>query len=160
MVFQHFNLFPHKTALENVTEGPIQVLGESKKEAVAEARSLLRTVGMLEYADGFPAALSGGQQQRVAIARALAMKPRAIFFDEPTSALDPEMVGEVLQVIRALVAEGITALIVTHEVAFAREVCDRFIFMENGRIIEEGPSERLLGGAIHSSTQSFLASVL
>lgn len=160
MVFQQFNLFSHKTVLENVIEAPTRVLRRPGGDARREARELLARVGLAEKADAYPAQLSGGQQQRVAIARALAMKPQVLLFDEPTSALDPEMVNEVLQVIRELVLDGMTTIIVTHEIGFAREVCDRFVFMEDGRIVEEGPSSRLSGEAEHPSTRDFLSKVL
>ena len=160
MVFQQFNLFPHMTALENITEAPIGVLGRDRKAAKEQARALLARVGLAEKADAFPEALSGGQQQRVAIARALAMEPSALLFDEPTSALDPEMVSEVLQVIRSLVQEGRTIVIVTHEIGFAREVCDRFVFMANGRIVEEGTPDELIRGGAHTATREFMSKVL
>ena len=160
MVFQQFNLFPHLTALENVMEAPRGVLKIPKAVAAKAALEFLDRVGLANKASSFPAQLSGGQQQRVAIARALVMRPQAILFDEPTSALDPEMVNEVLQVIRTLVRDGMTSVIVTHEVGFAREVCDRFVFMEGGVIIEEGASELLGGKAVHRRTREFLASVL
>lgn len=160
MVFQQFNLFPHLSVLENVTEAPRRVLRRPKAVVVAEALEMLERVGLSDKASAFPSQLSGGQQQRVAIARALAMMPQAILFDEPTSALDPEMVNEVLQVIRSLVDDGMTTIIVTHEVGFAREVCDRFVFMEDGAVVEEGPSELLGGSAVHDRTRQFLAKVL
>ena len=160
MVFQQFNLFPHMTAVENICEAPVHVLGQSKAEALEQAHALLARVGLANKADAFPEALSGGQQQRVAIARALAMRPEALLFDEPTSALDPEMVNEVLQVIRSLVEEGRTIVIVTHEIGFAREVCDRFVFMDAGRIVEEGPPEVLISGGTHAATQEFMSKVL
>jgi len=160
MVFQQFNLFPHMTVLENVTEAPIGVLGRRKDLARMDAMAILDRVGMAGKARAFPAQLSGGQQQRVAIARALAMNPEALLFDEPTSALDPEMVSEVLQVIRDLVRDGMTTVIVTHEVGFAREVCDRFLFMEDGELLEEGPSSMLNQNATHPRTREFLAKVL
>jgi polar amino acid transport system ATP-binding protein len=160
MVFQQFNLFPHKTAAENICEAPVHVLGQSKAEALEQAHALLTRVGLSDKADAFPEALSGGQQQRVAIARALAMRPEALLFDEPTSALDPEMVSEVLQVIRSLVDEGRTIVIVTHEIGFAREVCDRFVFMDSGHIVEEGLPELLISGAHHAATREFMSKVL
>jgi polar amino acid transport system ATP-binding protein len=160
MVFQHFNLFPHLTALENVTEGPIHVLREAPHTAAERGMDLLRRVGLADRAHYYPGELSGGQQQRVAIARVLAMSPAVLLFDEPTSALDPEMVNEVLQVIRSLVEEGRTIMIVTHEVGFAREVCDRFVFMQDGAIVEEGEPNRLLAGAQHAATREFLSKVL
>ncbi|MFB8386754.1 amino acid ABC transporter ATP-binding protein [Microbacterium sp. NPDC055910] len=160
MVFQQFNLFPHMTVLENLTEGPVQVQKRARSIAKAEALALLDRVGLAEKARSFPAQLSGGQQQRVAIARALAMRPEALLFDEPTSALDPEMVNEVLQVIRELVRDGMTSIIVTHEVGFAREVCDRFLFMEDGLLVEDGPASALNQDAAHARTRAFLAKVL
>jgi polar amino acid transport system ATP-binding protein len=160
MVFQQFNLFPHMTVLENVTEAPIGVLGRRKDLVRMDAMAILDRVGMAGKARAFPSQLSGGQQQRVAIARALAMTPEALLFDEPTSALDPEMVSEVLQVIRDLVRDGMTTVIVTHEVGFAREVCDRFLFMEDGELLEEGPSSMLNQNATHPRTREFLAKVL
>lgn len=160
MVFQQFNLFPHMTALENLTEGPVRVQRRPRAVAKSEALALLDRVGLADKAERFPAQLSGGQQQRVAIARALAMRPEALLFDEPTSALDPEMVNEVLQVIRELVHDGMTSIIVTHEVGFAREVCDRFLFMEDGLLVEEGPASALNQNAAHARTRAFLAKVL
>jgi polar amino acid transport system ATP-binding protein len=160
MVFQQFNLFPHMTAAENVCEAPVHVLGRDRAEALEQAHALLARVGLKDKAAAFPEALSGGQQQRVAIARALAMEPEALLFDEPTSALDPEMVSEVLQVIGSLVEEGRTIVIVTHEIGFAREVCDRFVFMENGRIVEEGSPDVLISGGFHAATQEFMSKVL
>jgi len=160
MVFQNFNLFPHKTVIENVIEGPTQVLGESKAEAIAGAEQLLARVGLAEKRDARPSTLSGGQQQRAAIARALAMKPKIMLFDEPTSALDPELVGEVLAVIRELVADGMTMMIVTHEMAFARDVATRVIFMDQGRIAEEGPPGTIFTNPRESRTREFLARVL
>jgi cystine transport system ATP-binding protein len=142
MVFQSFNLFPHKTVLENIIEAPLIVKRMPKQEAVAMAEELLRKVGLLEKRDEYPSRLSGGQQQRVAIARSLAMQPQIMLFDEPTSALDPELVGEVLEVIRYLVSEGMTMIIVTHEMGFAKEVADRIVFMSDGRIVEESDPER------------------
>ncbi len=142
MVFQSFNLFPHKTVLENIVEAPIVVKRMPKQEAVAMAEELLRKVGLMEKRDEYPSRLSGGQQQRVAIARSLAMQPQIMLFDEPTSALDPELVGEVLEVIRHLASEGMTMIIVTHEMGFAREVADRIVFMSDGRIVEESDPER------------------
>ncbi len=140
MVFQQFNLFPHMTVLRNVTEGPVQVLRESLASATQRAEQLLARVGLADKRDAYPRQLSGGQQQRVAIARALAMQPRAMLFDEPTSALDPELVGEVLAVVKDLARQGMTMVIVTHEIAFARDVADRVVFMESGRIVEQGPA--------------------
>src|SRR5436853_6028919 len=144
MVFQHFNLFPHKTALENVTEAPILVKRESRSAAVDRGRKLLERVGLAEKVDAYPNQLSGGQQQRVAIARALAMQPKLMLFDEPTSALDPELVGEVLDVMRALAKEGMTMIVVTHEMGFAREVGDRLVFMDEGVIVESGSPREVL----------------
>jgi len=135
MVFQNFNLFPHLTALENVIEAPVSVAGVPRDEAIAQARDLLARVGLADKADAYPRHLSGGQQQRVAIARALALRPKVLLFDEPTSALDPELVGEVLDVIKELAKSGTTLVIVTHEIGFAREVADRIVFMEGGRVI-------------------------
>jgi polar amino acid transport system ATP-binding protein len=160
MVFQRFNLFPHLTALENVIEGPVQVLRRPRAEAVAEAQALLARVGLAEKAGSYPAQLSGGQQQRVAIARALAMKPRLMLFDEPTSALDPELVGEVLAVMRELAASGITMMVVTHELAFAREVADRVVYMDGGAIVEAGTPEAVLGSPREARTRAFLSAVL
>jgi polar amino acid transport system ATP-binding protein len=160
MVFQRFNLFPHRTALENVVEGPIYVKREPRLEAVARGRNLLAKVGLAEKADAYPAQLSGGQQQRVAIARALAMQPAAILFDEPTSALDPELVGEVLSVMRKLAEDGMTMLVVTHEMGFARDVADRVLFIDGGVIIEEGPAKTLLNQPQQVRTQDFLRRVL
>jgi ABC-type polar amino acid transport system ATPase subunit len=140
MVFQQFNLFPHMTVLRNVTEGPVQVLGETAANATARATALLARVGLAGKEDAYPRQLSGGQQQRVAIARALAMQPRAMLFDEPTSALDPELVGEVLNVMQDLARQGMTMVVVTHEIAFARDVAQRVVFMEAGRIVEQGPA--------------------
>lgn len=160
MVFQRFNLFPHKTALENVTLAPIQVKGESKEEATAHGMELLRSVGLEEKASAYPNSLSGGQQQRVAIARALAMRPNIMLFDEPTSALDPEMVGEVLAVIRTLTQTGMTMMIVTHEMGFAREVSDRVFFMDEGIIMESGSPDQIFNHPQLERTQNFLAKVL
>jgi len=160
MVFQRFNLFPHRTALQNVIEGPVHVKRENKAEAAARGRALLARVGLAGREDTRPAQLSGGQQQRVAIARALAMRPRAVLFDEPTSALDPELVGEVLSVMRALAEEGMTMLVVTHEIAFAREVADRVLFLDGGVIVEEGPARQVLDDPQHPRTQDFLRRVL
>lgn len=159
MVFQRFNLFPHRTALENVMEGPIYVKRESRDSAMRNARALLSQVGLAGKEDAYPASLSGGQQQRVAIARALAMQPRAILFDEPTSALDPELVGEVLSVMRALANQGMTMMVVTHEMGFAREVADRVIFIDRGHIVEQGPARAVLAAPQHERTQDFLRRV-
>ena len=160
MVFQRFNLFPHRTAIENIVEGPIYVKGESRPDATAYGMALLERMGLADKAGNYPASLSGGQQQRVAIARALAMRPKAILFDEPTSALDPELVGEVLAAMRDLANEGLTMLVVTHEMAFAREVADRVLFMDQGRILEEGTAEQVLTNPQQERTQDFLRRVL
>ncbi len=160
MVFQNFNLFPHKTVIQNVIEGPTQVLGVSKAEAIAYAEQLLERVDLSDKRDARPATLSGGQQQRAAIARALAMKPKLMLFDEPTSALDPELVGEVLAAIRELVADGMTMMIVTHEMEFAREVATRVIFMDQGRIAEQGPPSTIFSNPKENRTREFLARVL
>lgn len=159
MVFQRFNLFPHRTALENVMEGPVYVKRQPREAVARKARELLAQVGLTGKEDAYPNSLSGGQQQRVAIARALAMEPRAILFDEPTSALDPELVGEVLAVMRALADQGMTMLVVTHEMGFAREVADRVIFIDRGRIVEQGPARSVLGAPQHERTQDFLRRV-
>lgn len=160
MVFQRFNLFPHRTAIENVIEGPVQVLGVPPAEARDAAMALLDKVGLADKADALPATLSGGQQQRVGIARALAMRPRAILLDEPTSALDPERVGEVLQVMRSLADEGMTMIVVTHEILFARDVADRAIFMDGGVVVEEGPARDMLTAPNAPRTRLFLDRVL
>ncbi|PIF74540.1 amino acid ABC transporter ATP-binding protein (PAAT family) [Variovorax sp. 54] len=160
MVFQRFNLFPHRTVLENVMEGPVFVQKRPPAQAREEALALLAKVGLAEKAQAWPAQLSGGQQQRVAIARALAMKPEAMLFDEPTSALDPELVGDVLGVMRALADEGMTMIVVTHEMGFAREVADRVCFLHSGSIVEEGPAAQVLGAPSHARTQDFLRRVL
>jgi polar amino acid transport system ATP-binding protein len=160
MVFQRFNLFPHMTALENVIEGPIQVLRRPRAEAIEEARTLLARVGLDHKAGAFPVELSGGQQQRVAIARALAMKPKLMLFDEPTSALDPELVGEVLQVMRDLARSGMTMIVVTHELGFAREVASRVVFMDAGRIIESGPPAEILTRPSNPRTADFISAVI
>jgi polar amino acid transport system ATP-binding protein len=159
MVFQRFNLFPHRTALENVMEGPLYVLKGNKCEVRDRAAELLVRVGLADKMNAYPALLSGGQQQRVAIARALAMRPQAILFDEPTSALDPEMVGEFLQVMRALAEERMTMLVVTHEIQFAREVSDNVLFLDGGRIVEQGPADTLLRQPKHARTRDFLRRV-
>jgi polar amino acid transport system ATP-binding protein len=160
MVFQRFNLFPHKTALENITEGPVQVQGRGREDAQAEATELLRRVGLSAKADAYPSQLSGGQQQRVAIARALAMKPMLMLFDEPTSALDPELVGEVLTVMKELAGSGMTMMVVTHELGFAREVADTVIYMDHGAIVEFGPAAEVLGAPRELRTKSFLSAVI
>ncbi len=160
MVFQSFNLFPHLTALENIIEAPVAVRGISKEQAEAEARDLLARVGLAEKAGAYPRQLSGGQQQRVAIARALALRPKVLLFDEPTSALDPELVNEVLDVIKELSRSGVTLIIVTHEIGFAREVSDRVVFMEQGRILETGTPEKVFNKPDHPRTAEFLAKVL
>lgn len=160
MVFQRFNLFPHMTVLQNIALAPIQVRKVSVNEATQLARELLAKVGLSEKENAYPEQLSGGQQQRVAIARALAMKPKIMLFDEPTSALDPEMVGEVLNVMKALAREGMTMVVVTHEMGFAREVGDRVIFMDEGMIVEEGTPEELFGSPKHERTKAFLSKIL
>ncbi|MFI4995632.1 MAG: amino acid ABC transporter ATP-binding protein [Hyphomicrobiales bacterium] len=160
MVFQRFNLFNHMTALGNVVEAPIHVLGMPKAEALAAGRALLARVGLADKADAYPSQLSGGQQQRVAIARALAMRPAVMLFDEPTSALDPEMIGEVLEVMRELASEGMTMIVVSHEMGFAREVADRIVMMDEGRVIEEGPPEVIFAVPAQQRTQLFLSKIL
>ncbi|AER32296.1 L-cystine ABC transporter ATP-binding protein YecC [Pantoea ananatis] len=155
-VFQNFNLFPHRSVLENIIEGPVIVKREAKADAVARARSLLEKVGLNGKEDSYPRRLSGGQQQRVAIARALAMQPEVILFDEPTSALDPELVGEVLNTIRGLAQEKRTMVIVTHEMSFARDVADRAIFMDQGRVVEQGPAKALFSDPQEPRTRQFL----
>ena len=160
MVFQRFNLFPHRTALENVIEGPVYVKKEPRAEALERGRALLARVGLAEKADVHPPQLSGGQQQRVAIARALAMQPKAILFDEPTSALDPELVGDVLGVMRKLADDGMTMVVVTHEMAFAKDVADRVLFIDGGVIVEQGPAKSVLNQPQHVRTQDFLRRVL
>src|SRR3954452_21445855 len=160
MVFQHFNLFPHRTALGNVIEAPIHVKGVKKAEAVARGKDLLEQVGLADKAHAYPPQLSGGQQQRVAIARALAMNPKLMLFDEPTSALDPELVGEVLAVMKKLASEGMTMVVVTHELGFAREAADLVVFMDHGLVVERGPTAELLDDPRHERTRSFLARVL
>ncbi|BCJ46459.1 glutamate ABC transporter ATP-binding protein [Actinoplanes ianthinogenes] len=159
-VFQNFNLFPHLTALENVAEAPISALRKDKTETYARSRALLARVGLADKVDAYPRQLSGGQQQRVAIARALALEPRLILFDEPTSALDPELVGEVLDVLRDLAAAGTTMIVVTHEIGFAREAADTVIFMDEGRIVEQGPPAQVLDRPTHERTRAFLSKVL
>lgn len=160
MVFQHFNLFPHKTVLENITIAPMKVKGTDKKAAVDKAMDLLEKVGLKDKAKSYPNQLSGGQKQRVAIARALAMDPKVLLFDEPTSALDPEVVGDVLAVMKQLAVEGMTMIVVTHEMGFAREVGDRVIFMDGGYIVEEDKPEALFVNPQHERTKSFLSKVL
>ncbi|MCD1650695.1 amino acid ABC transporter ATP-binding protein [Halomonas meridiana] len=160
MVFQQFNLFPHLSVLDNVTLAPMKVRGWSRQDAEETAKRLLERVGIADQADKYPSQLSGGQQQRVALARALAMEPRLMLFDEPTSALDPEMIGEVLDAMRELAKEGMTMVIVTHEMGFAREVADRIIFIHKGEIAEQGTPEQLFDSPQHERTQSFLARVL
>jgi polar amino acid transport system ATP-binding protein len=159
MVFQRFNLFPHKTAVENVMEAPVQVAGVNKAEARKRALSLLDRVGLGDRSDMYPGQLSGGQQQRVAIARALAMDPKLMLFDEPTSALDPELVGEVLNVMRELAQGGMTMIVVTHEMGFAREVADRVVFMDGGVVVEQGPPDEVINHPQHERTQSFLSRI-
>ncbi|MGV9746215.1 amino acid ABC transporter ATP-binding protein [Rhodococcus zopfii] len=160
MVFQHFNLFPHRTALANVVEAPILVKKARRGEATERARDLLDRVGLADKADAYPAQLSGGQQQRVAIARALAMEPKLMLFDEPTSALDPELVGEVLSVMQNLAAGGMTMIVVTHEMGFAREVADQLVFMDGGVVVEAGAPHALLANPQHERTQAFLSKLL
>jgi polar amino acid transport system ATP-binding protein len=160
MVFQHFNLFPHMTALENITEAPIRVKNQPKDKAAANARRLLDQVGLGEKAKAYPAQLSGGQQQRIAIARALAMDPKLMLFDEPTSALDPELVGEVLDVMKQLAQGGMTMVVVTHEMGFAREVADELVFMDDGAVVEHGKPREILANPKHERTKAFLSKVL
>ena len=160
MVFQGFHLFPHLTALENIVEAPVTVNRQSRRDAVREATELLRKVGLPEKADAYPQQLSGGQQQRIAIARSLAMRPKLMLFDEPTSALDPELVGEVLAVMKQLAREGTTMVVVTHEVSFAREVADQVVFMDAGLIVEAGRPDDVLSRPQHIRTQAFLARAL
>jgi polar amino acid transport system ATP-binding protein len=160
MVFQRFNLFPHMTALGNVMEAPVQVKRESRREVQDRARALLTRVGLADKADAYPSQLSGGQQQRVAIARALAMRPKLMLFDEPTSALDPELVGEVLDVMRGLAEDGMTMVVVTHEMGFAREAGDELVFMDGGVVVESGPPREVLSNPQQARTQSFLSKVL
>ncbi|MEU7864302.1 amino acid ABC transporter ATP-binding protein [Nonomuraea sp. NPDC049141] len=159
MVFQQFNLFPHMTVLENLIEAPCRVLREPKKVVTERAHALLRQVGLSDKHGAFPTQLSGGQQQRVAIARALCMQPKLMLFDEPTSALDPELVGDVLDVMRALARSGMTMVVVTHEIGFARDVADRVVFLDDGRIVESGPSDQVISFPQHERTQAFLAAV-
>ncbi|MFN8629309.1 MAG: amino acid ABC transporter ATP-binding protein [Chloroflexota bacterium] len=160
MVFQRFNLFPHKTALENIVEAPTQVRGVARDEAIEVGRALLQRVGLAAKETAYPAQLSGGQQQRVAIARALAMKPALMLFDEPTSALDPEMIGEVLEVMKELAREGMTMIVVTHEMGFAREVADRVVMMDEGRVVEEASPDVFFSNPTEDRTKSFLAKIL
>ena len=160
MVFQNFNLFPHMSVLDNITMAPIKVKGQERGEAEAEARRLLDVVGLLDKAEAYPSSLSGGQKQRVAIARALAMKPEIMLFDEPTSALDPDMVGDVLAVMKQLAEDGMTMVIVTHEMGFAREVADRVLFIDGGVILEQGTPEEIFGNPQNERTQTFLSMVL
>ncbi len=159
-VFQSFNLFPHLTALDNIVEAPVSAQGRPRGEVEAEARELLARVGLADREGAYPRQLSGGQQQRVAIARALAMRPAVLLFDEPTSALDPELVGEVLSVIEDLARTGTTMIVVTHEIGFARRVADQVVFMDEGRVVEQGPPEQVLDAPQHDRTRSFLARVL
>jgi polar amino acid transport system ATP-binding protein len=160
MVFQRFNLFPHMTALGNIVEAPIRVRGMAENEAMEIGQALLARVGLAHKADAFPAQLSGGQQQRVAIARALAMRPALMLFDEPTSALDPEMIGEVLEVMKELAREGMTMIVVSHEMGFAREVADRVVMLDEGQIIEEGTPEHFFSAPSHERTKAFLSKIL
>ena len=160
MVFQRFNLFPHLTALDNITEAPVRVKGRPKAEAREQAQALLTRVGLADKADNYPSQLSGGQQQRVAIARALAMEPKLMLFDEPTSALDPELVGDVLDVMRSLAEEGMTMIVVTHEMGFAREVGDALVFMDGGVVVESGHPRQVLSDPQHERTREFLSKVL
>ena len=160
MVFQHFNLFPHKTVLENITLAPIKVKGVKVEDANKKAIELLKLIGLEDKKDAYPASLSGGQKQRIAIARSLAMEPDVLLFDEPTSALDPEMVGEVLNVMKDLAKKGITMVVVTHEIGFAREVGDRILFIDGGKILEEGTPEEVLNNPKNDRTKDFLSKVL
>lgn len=160
MVFQRFNLFGHMTALENVAEAPVRVLRRPKTDVRTEALALLDRVGLADKAGHYPAQLSGGQQQRVAIARALAMRPKVMLFDEPTSSLDPELVGDVLGVMRSLADDGMTMIVVTHEIAFARDVCDRVVFMADGVVVEQGPPAQVIDDPQHQRTRTFLRRVL
>nr|WP_042197135.1 amino acid ABC transporter ATP-binding protein [Kibdelosporangium sp. MJ126-NF4]CEL22768.1 ATP-binding protein [Kibdelosporangium sp. MJ126-NF4]CTQ89908.1 ATP-binding protein [Kibdelosporangium sp. MJ126-NF4] len=160
MVFQRFNLFPHRTALQNVIEGPVRVKGRAQAAARQNAMALLDRVGLADKAHSYPGQLSGGQQQRVAIARSLAMEPKLMLFDEPTSALDPELVGEVLDVMVGLAADGMTMIVVTHEIGFARQVADQVVFMVDGAVVETGPPTQVLDNPVEQRTQQFLAKVL
>ncbi|MCA2406815.1 amino acid ABC transporter ATP-binding protein (plasmid) [Rhizobium leguminosarum bv. viciae 248] len=160
MVFQQFNLYPHMTVLQNIIEAPVGVHGESRKAATENALRLLERVGLSEKAGSYPRQLSGGQQQRIAIARALAIKPKLMLFDEPTSALDPELVGEVLSTMRDLAKQGLTMIVVTHEIGFAREAADRVVFMDGGNVVEMGKPEDVIGNPQHPRTQAFLARFL
>ncbi|WP_305585374.1 amino acid ABC transporter ATP-binding protein [Fictibacillus sp. WQ 8-8] len=160
MVFQHFNLFPHKTVLENVIEAPLMVKKVPKDQAVQEGRALLRKVGLADKEDVYPSKLSGGQKQRVAIARSLAMKPKIMLFDEPTSALDPELVGEVLATMKDLAREGMTMLVVTHEMGFAREAADTVVYMHDGKIVEKGTPSQIFSEPQHQRTKDFLSTIL
>ena len=160
MVFQHFNLFPHMTALENVTLAPVRVKGLPRSDARNRGQQLLQRVGLGDKLSTYPVALSGGQQQRVAIARALAMEPKLMLFDEPTSALDPELVGDVLDAMRQLARDGMTMIVVTHEMGFAREVADQVVFMDEGVVVESGPPAEVLGSPRHERTRAFLSKVL
>ena len=160
MVFQHFNLFPHRTALENIIEAPVHVKGVKRAAAVSRARELLDQVGLSSKADAYPAQLSGGQQQRVAIARALAMEPKLMLFDEPTSALDPELVGDVLAVMKKLAQQGMTMVVVTHEMGFAREVADQLVFMDGGVVVERGAPREVMANPKHERTKAFLSKVM
>lgn len=160
MVFQQFNLFPHKSVIENITLAPTKLLGITKEQAMLEGEQLLKSVGLSEKRNTYPNQLSGGQKQRIAIARALAMKPDVMLFDEPTSALDPEMVGEVLEIMKDLAQKGMTMVIVTHEMGFAREVADRVIFMDEGQIVEMAKPEDLFGAPVEARTKAFLSKVL
>jgi polar amino acid transport system ATP-binding protein len=160
MVFQQFNLYPHMTVLQNIIEAPVGVHRESRKDAIENAKRLLERVGLSEKANAYPRQLSGGQQQRVAIARALAIKPKLMLFDEPTSALDPELVGEVLATMRDLAKQGLTMIVVTHEISFAREAADRVVFMDGGVVVEQGKPEDVIGNPQHPRTQAFLSRFL
>lgn len=160
MVFQRFNLFPHMTALENIIEGPIGVLGQRKSEAISAAEGLLAKVGLAEKRNAYPNTLSGGQQQRVAIARSLAMQPKLMLFDEPTSALDPELVGEVLTVMKDLAQSGMTMIVVTHEIGFAREVGDELVFIDGGKVVERGDPATMIGNPQQARTRNFLSHLL